>query len=357
MAYDAFLKLDGIDGEVRTATGYEKWIEVFSFSWGASQVRHQRHRWRRRSREGLVPGPPLHVKPDRQVVGAAVPEVRAPESTSRPRMLDAAEGGRRRHRRVGGFLKIKLEDVLVSSVSVRRARAGRRPAAEDVISLNFVKIDYAVHAPDGSTVDIGMGPRANSDRALADDGRAAASAPPAPPSGALADVAAFRAALDAAGFTTASVADGARAPTTSSSSRRRTRSRCTSGGSRRRRRRSRRSSACSCSTCRSTRTTSTARFPAAAQTASCGLGLAAEEDGVLRGMVHLVPHDESPRSPPTGPASAVPITSRASTGRRRRSSQPHRPAAGRERARRRAPATGSRRSRRARHADASSRPT
>ena len=41
--------------------------------------------------------------------------------------------------------------------------------------------------------------------AVADDGRAAAPAPPAPPSGTTADVAAFRRALDAAEFTTASV--------------------------------------------------------------------------------------------------------------------------------------------------------
>lgn len=40
MAYDSsadyFLKLDGIDGEC-THTGHEKWLELESFSWGASQ--------------------------------------------------------------------------------------------------------------------------------------------------------------------------------------------------------------------------------------------------------------------------------------------------------------------------------
>ncbi len=34
MAYDAFLKIDGVDGEA-TRAGYEKWIQVNSFSWGA----------------------------------------------------------------------------------------------------------------------------------------------------------------------------------------------------------------------------------------------------------------------------------------------------------------------------------
>jgi type VI secretion system secreted protein Hcp len=36
MAFDAFLKLDGIDGD-SLVRGYEKWIEVMSFSWGVSQ--------------------------------------------------------------------------------------------------------------------------------------------------------------------------------------------------------------------------------------------------------------------------------------------------------------------------------
>lgn len=35
MAFDAYLKIDGVDGEV-TAKGMEKWIEIYSFSFGAS---------------------------------------------------------------------------------------------------------------------------------------------------------------------------------------------------------------------------------------------------------------------------------------------------------------------------------
>jgi type VI secretion system secreted protein Hcp len=35
MAFDTWLKLDAIDGE-GTATGFEKQIEIYSFSWGAS---------------------------------------------------------------------------------------------------------------------------------------------------------------------------------------------------------------------------------------------------------------------------------------------------------------------------------
>ncbi len=35
MAFDTFLKIDELDGEA-TRDGREKWIELFSFSWGAS---------------------------------------------------------------------------------------------------------------------------------------------------------------------------------------------------------------------------------------------------------------------------------------------------------------------------------
>ena len=35
MAFDTFIKLTGIDGEA-TAKGFEKQIEIYSFSWGAS---------------------------------------------------------------------------------------------------------------------------------------------------------------------------------------------------------------------------------------------------------------------------------------------------------------------------------
>jgi type VI secretion system secreted protein Hcp len=35
MAFDTYLKLDGVEGEV-TTKGFEKQIEIYSFSWGAS---------------------------------------------------------------------------------------------------------------------------------------------------------------------------------------------------------------------------------------------------------------------------------------------------------------------------------
>lgn len=37
MAFDAYLKLDGLDGD-STRKGFEKWIEIYSFSLGASNT-------------------------------------------------------------------------------------------------------------------------------------------------------------------------------------------------------------------------------------------------------------------------------------------------------------------------------
>jgi type VI secretion system secreted protein Hcp len=42
MAVDIFLKLDGIDGESQQK-GYEKWIEIHSFSWGATNSMTHAH--------------------------------------------------------------------------------------------------------------------------------------------------------------------------------------------------------------------------------------------------------------------------------------------------------------------------
>jgi type VI secretion system secreted protein Hcp len=35
MAFDTFIKIDNVEGE-STREGFEKWIEIYSFSWGAS---------------------------------------------------------------------------------------------------------------------------------------------------------------------------------------------------------------------------------------------------------------------------------------------------------------------------------
>ena len=95
MAYDAFLKLDGIDGEV-TADGHDKLDRGHVVLLGRKQRRQQRRRRRRRSGEGLVPGPPLHLGACRKASPLLFIEVRDRASTSRTAMLALRKAGGRR---------------------------------------------------------------------------------------------------------------------------------------------------------------------------------------------------------------------------------------------------------------------
>ncbi|HVM55961.1 MAG TPA: type VI secretion system tube protein Hcp [Gaiellaceae bacterium] len=158
MAYDAFLKLDGIDGEV-SAAGYEKWIEVFSFSWGASNAGT--------SATGGGGG----------AGKASFQDLHFTTGTSKASPLLFMKCATGEHipsgllymRKAGGdangggnvFLKYELEDILVSSFQQAGAEQGDDRPVEDV-SLNFVKIDFLyTGAPDGTTVEAGWDVRAN----------------------------------------------------------------------------------------------------------------------------------------------------------------------------------------------------
>jgi len=155
MAYDAFLKLDGIDGEV-AAKGYEKWIEVFSFSWGASQV--GTNATGGGGGAGKVSMQDIHFT--------------SSQSKASPLMFlkcctgEHIKEGTLSLRKAGGeanaseFLKIKLEDVFVSSFSAAGAEQGDDRPMEEV-SLNFSKIEMQYTAPDGTTVEMGWDVRSN----------------------------------------------------------------------------------------------------------------------------------------------------------------------------------------------------
>ena len=60
MAFDAFLKIEGIEGE-STDKVHPGEIEIQSFSWGVSNTAQRRRRGRRRSGQGLVHGHELRL--------------------------------------------------------------------------------------------------------------------------------------------------------------------------------------------------------------------------------------------------------------------------------------------------------
>ena len=137
MAYDAFLKLDEVDGEVQDSQ-FEKWIEVVSFSWGASNSGTSASGGG--GGAGKVSFQDLHItKQTDKSSAAAVPEMRHRGSTSRSAELHVRKAGGDASGASSVFLKIELEDVLVSSVQFEGAIQGDDRPAEDV-TLNFAKI-------------------------------------------------------------------------------------------------------------------------------------------------------------------------------------------------------------------------
>jgi type VI secretion system secreted protein Hcp len=135
MAFDAFLKIEGIDGESQDKN-HTGWIEIDSFSWGVTNT-------------GSVGG-------GGGGGGRAVAQdfhFAAPLSKASPSLMLACATGRHFSqatlacRKAGGtnqveFMKIKLSDCLVSSYQTGGAGGGDSPVPEDQFSLNFVKIDF-----------------------------------------------------------------------------------------------------------------------------------------------------------------------------------------------------------------------
>ena len=145
MAYDAFLKLDDVNGEVQDSQ-FEKWIEVDSFSWGVSQ-------------SGTVAGgtgggagkvsfQDLHITKPTDKSSAALFLKCATGQHFQKCQLYVRKAGGDASGASSVFLKIEMDDVLVSSVEFEGAAQGDDRPSEDV-TLNFTKIFYEYDAPDG----------------------------------------------------------------------------------------------------------------------------------------------------------------------------------------------------------------
>jgi type VI secretion system secreted protein Hcp len=152
MAFDAFLKLDGIEGE-STDKSHPGEIEVASFSWGVTNTGS--------AGSGGGGGAGKAVLQDfhfQMATSKASPNL----------MLACAVGAHLRTatltcRKAGGdkgagieFLKIKLFDCLVSSYELAgddTAQSTSPDSPTDSMSLNFVKIDFLYTTQRGETVE------------------------------------------------------------------------------------------------------------------------------------------------------------------------------------------------------------
>ena len=146
MAYDAFLKIDGVPGESNDKVHKDE-IEVLSFSWGLSN-----------SSGGTVGGGGGAGRASFQDLSFA-----AETSAASPLLALSCASGKHipsallTLRKGGGggfeFVKIKLQDVLVSSFSEGGDATGHDDRPTESVSLNFTKIefDYFPQAAGGTT--------------------------------------------------------------------------------------------------------------------------------------------------------------------------------------------------------------
>lgn len=146
MSFEAFLKIDGIDGESNDSK-HKGEIEILSFNFGAAQP-------------GLATGQPVRR------AGANVSEMTVVKKTdtASPQLLLQSCGGNLAKSAVltaqkpsdseGApvvFLKITMSNVAVSSISTKGDSQTDTDPLEQV-SLNFSQIEFAVTSDSGQTV-------------------------------------------------------------------------------------------------------------------------------------------------------------------------------------------------------------
>ena len=149
-----YMKFDSINGEV-TAKGKEKWIEVLSFSWGVSNS----------SSAGSAGGggagkasfQDLHFVQNTQSSSAPLLKACATGEHIKQALLTFHKGDGQSNE----YLKIKLEDVLVSSYQAGGAEGSNNETPSEEISINFAKIEFDYTAPDGTLSSFNFDVRAN----------------------------------------------------------------------------------------------------------------------------------------------------------------------------------------------------
>jgi len=146
MAFDAFLKIDGIPGE-STNQKHKGEIDVLAFSWNIKQTIA--------SGGGGGAGSGKAQISDFSIVkhiDAASPALFAAVCAGdhiKEALFTLEEGGAPNKRGAAAFLKIKLTDVLISSYNTS---GGAGDAPTDQVGLAFVKIEVAVRDDRGQWV-------------------------------------------------------------------------------------------------------------------------------------------------------------------------------------------------------------
>ena len=134
MAFDAFLKLDGIKGESQDSKHKDE-IEIESFSWGATQAGS--FQFGGGAGAGKVQFQDFHFNSKTSKASPTLFLRCATGSHIKEAILTCRKAGSNQVE----FLKITMSDVLVSSYQSGGASAGDA-LPTDQFALNFAKVDY-----------------------------------------------------------------------------------------------------------------------------------------------------------------------------------------------------------------------
>jgi len=132
MAFDAFLKLDGVQGESQNKA-HKGEIEVFSFSWGLSNTGSHAGTG---GGVGKASFQDIHFQSTTTKASPQLAKSCATGAHIKKATLTLRKSGQSQIE----FVKIMLSDVLVSSYDQAGATEGDAP--HDAFSLNFVKIEF-----------------------------------------------------------------------------------------------------------------------------------------------------------------------------------------------------------------------
>jgi type VI secretion system secreted protein Hcp len=148
MAFDTFIDIAGVEGEC-TAKGFEKKIEIFSFSWGASNPTTVG------SGKGGISGGKVSIssfnimkkseKSSTALFSACCTGEHFATATVTMRKAGGAAGQK-------GFLEYKFTEVMVESIQWSGSSGGDDTPTESV-SLAFAKVEitYNTQSADGKT--------------------------------------------------------------------------------------------------------------------------------------------------------------------------------------------------------------
>lgn len=141
MAFDYFLKLEGVDGE-STDDKHKDWIEIDSFSWGLGQIIGEDGTQPRGGGGGGGGAGKVQIQDFNFV--------KKIDKSSPVLMLSCATGqhmkegvliGRKAGEKPLEYLKIKLTDILISGYQTGGSAGDVVPT--DQFSLNFAKIEFS----------------------------------------------------------------------------------------------------------------------------------------------------------------------------------------------------------------------